>query len=62
MLNHLLDKTSAKFPLKVALIFEDQTYTYADLPGSRKAWPPPYCSKESNRGIGLLSFCETAWK
>jgi long-chain acyl-CoA synthetase len=31
MLNLLLDKTSAKFPLKVALIFEDQTYTYADL-------------------------------
>jgi long-chain acyl-CoA synthetase len=31
MLNHLLDKTSAKFPLKVALIFEEQSYTYADL-------------------------------
>jgi acyl-CoA synthetase (AMP-forming)/AMP-acid ligase II len=31
MLNLLLDKTSAKFPLKIALIFEDQTYTYADL-------------------------------
>jgi long-chain acyl-CoA synthetase len=31
MLSHLLDKTCAKFPLKVALIFEDQTYTYADL-------------------------------
>ena len=31
MLNFLLDETSAKFPLKVALIFEKQTYTYADL-------------------------------
>jgi len=31
MLNLLLDKTSAKFPLKIALIFEDQTYTYAEL-------------------------------
>ncbi len=31
MLNLLLDKTSAKFPLKIALIFEDQTYTYANL-------------------------------
>jgi long-chain acyl-CoA synthetase len=31
MLNFLLDKTTAKFPLKVALIFEEQTYTYADL-------------------------------
>ncbi len=31
MLNLLLDNTSAKFPLKVALIFEDKTYTYADL-------------------------------
>lgn len=31
MLNLLLDKTSAKFPLKVGLIFEDQTYTYTHL-------------------------------
>ena len=31
MLNFLLNKTTAKFPLKVALIFEEQTYTYADL-------------------------------
>ena len=31
MLNLVLDSTSAKFPLKVALIFEDKTYTYADL-------------------------------
>jgi long-chain acyl-CoA synthetase len=31
MLNLVLDNTSAKFPLKVALIFEDKTYNYADL-------------------------------
>jgi long-chain acyl-CoA synthetase len=31
MLNLLLDQTSAKFPAKVALIFEHQVYTYADL-------------------------------
>jgi long-chain acyl-CoA synthetase len=31
MLNLLLDEVSAKFPDKVALIFEQNTYTYADL-------------------------------
>jgi long-chain acyl-CoA synthetase len=31
MLNLLLDNTSAKFSHNVALIFEDKTYTYADL-------------------------------
>jgi long-chain acyl-CoA synthetase len=31
MLNLLLDEVSAKFPDKVALIFEQKTYTYADL-------------------------------
>lgn len=31
MLNLLLDNTSAKHPHKVALIFEDKIYTYADL-------------------------------
>ena len=31
MLNLLLDDTSAKYPHKVALIFEDKAYTYADL-------------------------------
>src|SRR6516165_9610283 len=33
MLNFLLDNTSATLPLKVALIFEDKTYTYAELCG-----------------------------
>jgi long-chain acyl-CoA synthetase len=31
MLNLLLDNIAEKFPLKAALIFEDETYTYADL-------------------------------
>ncbi len=31
MLNALLDNVSARYPLRVALIFEDQTYTFADL-------------------------------
>jgi long-chain acyl-CoA synthetase len=31
MLNFFLDNTSAKFPLNVALIFENKIYTYADL-------------------------------
>jgi long-chain acyl-CoA synthetase len=31
MLNLLLDEVSAKFPDQVALIFEQKTYTYADL-------------------------------
>ena len=33
MLNLLLDNIVEKFPLKAALIFEDKTYTYADLLG-----------------------------
>jgi hypothetical protein len=33
MLNFLLDNTSATLPLKVALIFEDKTYAYAELCG-----------------------------
>jgi len=31
MLNLLLDNVAEKLPLKAALIFEDKTYTYADL-------------------------------
>jgi long-chain acyl-CoA synthetase len=31
MLDSLLEETSAKLPLNVALIFEDKTYTYAEL-------------------------------
>lgn len=31
MLHSLLDDTGAKFPLNTALIFEDKSYTYADL-------------------------------
>jgi long-chain acyl-CoA synthetase len=31
MLDSLLEDTRAKFPLNVALIFEDKSYTYADL-------------------------------
>src|ERR1700737_4526043 len=31
MLNLLLDNIAEKLPLKAALIFEDKTYTYADL-------------------------------
>ena len=32
-LNTLLDTTSARFPLKTALVFENRSYTYADLSG-----------------------------
>jgi long-chain acyl-CoA synthetase len=31
MMNFLLDNTSAQFPLNVALIFQNRSYTYADL-------------------------------
>ena len=31
MLNALLDNASARYPRRAALIFEDQTYTFADL-------------------------------
>jgi long-chain acyl-CoA synthetase len=31
MLNSLLETTSAEFPLKIALVFENRSYTYADL-------------------------------
>src|SRR5260221_11270674 len=31
MMNLLLDNTSAQFPLNVALIFQNRSYTYADL-------------------------------
>jgi long-chain acyl-CoA synthetase len=33
MMNLLLDNTTAKFPLNVALIFENKSYTYAGLSG-----------------------------
>jgi acyl-CoA synthetase (AMP-forming)/AMP-acid ligase II len=36
MLNFLLDNASAAFPLKVALIFQAETYTYAELCGLTK--------------------------
>ena len=31
VLNFLLDNASAKYPYKVALVFEGRTYTYAEL-------------------------------
>jgi len=31
MMNFLLDNTSAQFPLNVALIVQNRSYTYADL-------------------------------
>ena len=50
MLNLLLDNIAEKFPLKAALIFEDKTYTYADL-----------LSRTRNLAAPLLERCRRMW-
>jgi long-chain acyl-CoA synthetase len=50
MLNLLLDQTSAKSPLKVALIFEEKTYTYADLSRLTQGLAASLCQRGINSG------------
>jgi hypothetical protein len=53
MLNLLLDQIAEKFPLKAALIFEDETYTYADLQHEPSLW---YEEGRLNREAYLFSL------
>jgi acyl-CoA synthetase (AMP-forming)/AMP-acid ligase II len=63
MLNLLLDNVAAKSPEKLALIFENKTYTYDDLYRLTQSMAGSLLERGINPGDRMSRFCcRMAWK